>query len=104
MARAMLLTTTALMCLVVAMGCDRSPEVAPEAPEAQGRTVIWMPGRAAEAAKSKLERAAEPNRPMSTPSPDEASEAPSSEPPPPPAKPPRPRAPHTDRCGRPLIT
>lgn len=103
MVRAMLLTMTLLTCVVVALGCDRAREVAPSTPKARGETVMGTPGQTTKAPEAGPPKPMAP--PVSPPVHKEALEAPVTEPPPrPPARPPRPRAPHTDRCGRPLLT
>lgn len=109
MPRALLLTTTALACFAVTLGCQRERK-APNPPlqSVERTTTIWAspPSQpAADPARSAPPTSAEPEPAMSTPPVENVIDTPglTPQPMPAPATPSRPPSPYRDGCGRPLV-
>lgn len=106
MLRTTLLTTTAIACLVVALGCERGVADPPRNTVERPAT-IWASPPIRRANDSELISAPEPPQPepnMSTPPANEALDAPPPSREPTPAAPRRSPSQYEDGCGRPLVT
>jgi hypothetical protein len=118
MPRVLLLTTAALACFVVALGCQRERKAldyqrerkALDSPRKsiERTTTIWASppsAPAADPAPSVAPKSTEPEPMMTTPPVEEVVDTPalSREPMPAPATPSRPPSQYQDACGRPLV-
>lgn len=108
MPKATLITTTALACLVLALGCGDRPlqQPAPVQKTTHRSTTIWSPAATPNDVEPKTQPRPSPAAPkptMSAPPVEEALDAPASAPKPRPATPRPPPSNYRDGCGRPLV-
>ena len=109
MPRAMLLTTAAFACLVLALGCegDRKAPDPPRNTTKRTTTTLARPPvqRPVDAAPVSVPKTVEPEPAMTTPPVENVVDTPAfaPKPPPSPAVPRRPPSQYRDGCGRPLV-
>lgn len=108
MPKTTLLATTAVTCLVLALGCGRRTKAADPPPNTIERTTtIWAAPPIQQVSDSEPMSAPKPAQPepaMSMPPTNEAFDAPALSSEPVPATPREPPSEYEDGCGRPLVT